>query len=72
MESWPFNTDFSRLGGGSRGLPSLIGDLGDVGDVLGANWERSQGGINDNGSVRGRAVVRWIGCIAIANSSIVR
>ena len=43
MRFWPFNTDFTRLGSGSGGLPPLIGDLGDVGDVLSANWERPPG-----------------------------
>jgi hypothetical protein len=75
MEFWPFNIDFSRLGGGGGGFPLLIGNLGDVGDVLGANWERSEGGINDGGSVLGSsspAAFRWIRCMAMANSSIVR
>jgi hypothetical protein len=34
-EFWPFNIDRSRLGGGG-GFPLLIGDLGNVGDLVGA------------------------------------
>lgn len=77
MEFWPFNNDRSRLGGGGGGLLLLIESLGlgNAGEVLGANWVRREGGINDSGSDLGSsspAAFRWIRCMAIANSSIVR